>query len=221
MTKKHLKLICETDFYDMKVMIEQDNKNTEKTVRIRGPYAVAETENANKRKYLKSVLESAVKEFKDQFIDTKRSVGELNHPTTIDVDYNNACHLITSMEQDGNIWIGESKVLTHTPKGSLLAGLLVDGVKVGMSTRGVGNINENKEVDDYKLITVDVVHEPSGPGCFMEGILESRDFMINKFGEIVEIPYEELVENLMSLPKNSDAKSQKISQALKSFLKSI
>lgn len=140
---------------------------------------------------------------------------------SIDVDYNNACHLITSMEQDGNVWIGESKVLTHTPKGSLLAGLLMDGVKVGMSTRGVGNINESKEVDDYKLITVDVVHEPSAPGCFMEGILESKNFMINKFGEIVEVPYEKLAEDLMNLPKNSDARSEKIRNALVNFLKDI
>lgn len=221
MNKKHLKLICETDFHDVKILIEQDNKNSQQNISIKGPFAVAGIENANKRVYLEPVLKKAVDEFKKTFIDTSRSVGELNHPTTIDVDYNNACHLIKNMTQDGNIWIGESKVLTHTPKGGLLAGLLIDGVKVGMSTRGVGNINENKEVDDYKLITVDVVHEPSGPGCFMDGILEARDFMINKFGEIVEIPYEKLVDSLISMPKNSDAKSLKISEALKSFLASI
>lgn len=218
---KHFKLICETDFNNIEILTEQDNKNTEKIVKIRGPYIVSETENANKRKYLKSVMEKAVEDFRKNFIETKRSVGELNHPTTIDVDYNNACHLITDLKQEGNIWIGESKVLTHTPKGALLAGLLTDGVQVGISTRGVGNINENKEVDDYKLITADIVHEPSGPGCFMEGILEKREFMINDFGEIVEIPYEELHRNLMTLPKNSDARSQQISEALMSFLTSI
>ncbi len=213
----YLKLICEKDFHDLDILIEQDNKNTKKSVKIRGPFIVAGEENANKRIYLEPVMESAVTEFQRDFISQNRAVGELNHPTTIDVDYNNACHKILSLTKEGNLWIGESEVITGHPKGDILTSLLEHDIKVGMSTRGVGNINEAKEVDEYKLITVDVVHEPSGPGCFMEGILEAKNYMINEHGDIMEIAYNKLEKSLNKLPRYSDEKSLQISDAIKNF----
>jgi len=219
--KKSLKLICETATYDLAIIEEQANGNVGKKLKIRGPYIVAEKRNGNGRKYLTPVMEKSVANFQKDLISTSRAVGELNHPTSIDVNYNNACHLITTLKQESNTWLGESNVLLGTTKGDLLAGLLNNGVRVGMSTRGVGNINEHKEVDEYKLITVDVVHEPSGPGCFMEGILESKNFMINEHGDIVEIAYEKLAQELMNLPRHSDARSIQIAEAIRSFLTQI
>ncbi len=214
----NLKLICETDFHDLDIIIEQDNKNQRPKVMIRGPYIVTETRNGNGRRYITEVMVDSVKTYYDKFIKEERAVGELNHPTSVDVDYNNVCHKITNLKQDGKLWIGESQVLTGTPKGDLLAGLLMNEVKVGISTRGVGNITADKSVDQYKLIAADIVHEPSGPGCFMEGILESKNYMIDEHGNVVEIAYNNLEKNIANLPKPSDEKSAKIYEAIKSFL---
>jgi len=213
-----LKLICETATYDLDIIEEQANENVGKKLKICGPMIIAGKRNGNGRLYLPEIMEKSVSTFDKELISTSRAVGELNHPTSIDVNYNNACHLITNLKQDGNIWLGESNVLLGTTKGDLLAGLLSNGVRVGMSTRGVGNINEQKEVDEYKLITIDVVHEPSGPGCFMEGILESKNFMINEHGDIVEIAYEKLTQELANLPRHTDARSQQIAEAIRNFL---
>lgn len=214
----NLKLICETDFHDLDIIIERDNKNSKPKVMIRGPYIVTEKRNGNGRVYLTEVMEESVKTYYEKFIKDGRAVGELNHPTSVDVDYNNVCHKITNLKQEGNIWIGESQVLVGTPKGDLLAGLLQNEVKVGISTRGVGNITPDKKVDQYKLIAADIVHEPSGPGCFMEGILEAKNYMVNEHGDIVEIAYSNLEKKIETLPTNNAERSAKIYEALMGFL---
>lgn len=216
-----LRMICESEFEELEILVEQKNVHEAPQVKIKGPYIVAEKKNGNGRVYPASVIEKAVEKYKKDFIGTQRSVGELNHPSTIEIDYNNVCHMITDLKREGNIWIGESKILTGTPKGDLVAGLLRNGVKVGISTRGVGNINEKKIVDDYRLITADLVNEPSGPGCFLEGILESKQFMIDSHGDIVEYAYEQIEEDLSDLPNHSDDRAAKILATMAEFLKSI
>jgi hypothetical protein len=216
-----LKMICESEFQDLEILVEQTNIHEAKQIKIRGPYIVAEKKNGNGRVYPAEIIEKAVAKYTKDFIETNRSVGELNHPSTIEIDYNNACHMITSLKREGNLWIGESKILTGTPKGDLVAGLLQNGVKVGISTRGVGNINEKKVVDEYRMITADLVNEPSGPGCFLEGILESKSFMIDTHGDIIEYAYENLTENLADLPNRSDERKAKIVATLADFLQSI
>jgi hypothetical protein len=218
---KPLKLICEAGFNDLDILIEQENKNAPKNVRIRGPYIVANVKNGNGRTYPEKVVESAVKDYMKNFVEKNRAVGELNHPSTVDIDYNNACHKIVDLKKEDNIWVGESQVLTGTPKGDLLAALLQNGVQVGISTRGVGNIDEKKIVDDYRLITADVVYEPSAPGAFMEGILESKSFMIDEHGEIVEMAFEKLEDSTASLSLKSELKKMQIIQALGDFIKAI
>jgi len=202
----YLKLIQETALYDLVILQEQENVHAPKRYRFKGPYAVAEQENANRRKYPERVLDEAVHHYIKDYINTSRAVGELNHSDKAEVDYNNACHKILSMEKDGKQWIGESQVLLGTPKGDLLGGLLMNEVKVGVSTRGVGSImKENNTVNVYKLITVDVVYDPSAPGAFVDGILESKNFMINNHGDIIEVAYTNLEKSLNSLPtKNAN-----------------
>ena len=202
----YLKLIQETALYDLVILQEQENVHAPKRYRFKGPYAVAEQENANRRKYPERVLDEAVHHYIKDYINTSRAVGELNHSDKAEVDYNNACHKILSMEKDGKQWIGESQVLLGTPKGDLLGGLLMNEVKVGVSTRGVGSImKENNTVNVYKLITVDVVYDPSAPGAFVDGILESKNFMLNNHGDIIEVAYTNLEKSLNSLPtKNAN-----------------
>jgi hypothetical protein len=221
MNEDALKLICESDFYDLVVTEEQDHKNSRRKIGVKGPFIVCGVKNGNGREYLEDVMVPAVNEYIEEMIDTKRAVGEMNHPPTTQIDYNNACHRITGLTKDGNIWIGESQVLLGTPKGDLLASLLMNDVRVGMSTRGVGKVDKNKVVQKYKMITVDVVHEPSAPGCFMEGILEAKDFMIDNHGFVVEMAYESAKNQLVSLPTRKEERSQEISRILEEFLRSV
>lgn len=218
---KYLKLMTESVFKDIEILIEQDNKHSSKAVKIRGPYIVAEKKNGNGRIYPADIIEESVKTYDELFIKTNRAVGELNHPTTIDIDYNNVCHKITKLERNDNIWIGESNVLVGTPKGDILAALLINGVQVGISTRGVGNITDDKVVDEYKLITADIVYEPSAPGAFMEGILESKNYLINEHGDIVEVAYNKLENSINKLPLNIEERRLKIVSGLSEFLRSI
>lgn len=217
-----LKLICEYEMKcdELQVMIEQKHANGRKTIKVVGPYIVAEKENANGRIYDRVVMEGAVSEFQKNYIDVSRSVGELNHPDNTEINYEKACHMITSLTQEGNIWMGESKVLTGTPNGDLLGGLLENGVKVGMSTRGVGNVIDGR-VDEYKLVAVDVVSSPSAPGAYVNGILESKNFMVNEYGEIMECAYDQLEKALEILPKDSIAKRHLFATAISQFLNEL
>lgn len=220
---KNLKLICETDMStanNIELLVE-DSGQDNKTYKVRGPYIVAEKKNANGRIYDADVMNSSVEDYIKEYIETKRAVGEMNHPDSVDVDYVNACHLVTSLKREGNIWIGESKILTGTPKGDLYAGLIENGVSTGMSTRGVGNVNSDGRVDEFKLVAVDVVFNPSGPGAFVDGILESRNFLIDEHGQIVEKAYNRLEEELKTLPVRSADKAHKILNALSNFIDEI
>ena len=189
--------------------------------RFGGVDIVAEKKNANGRVYDRAVMEKAVDEFHTNYINMKRSVGELNHPDNTDINYEKACHMITGLKQDGNIWVGESKVLTGVPYGDLLAGLLENGVKVGMSTRGVGNVTGSNRVDEYKLVAVDVVSNPSAPGAFVNGILESKNYMIDTHGDIVECAYAKLENDLTVLPRHSDAKTHLFANAISEFIRKL
>lgn len=212
---KCLKLIVEDDFRDFNLIIEQKNPNEPKFLKVSGPYIVTEKKNANGRVYDRKLMESVIQTFVETKIKTGQSMGELNHPTHTNINPKEACHRITSLiqsKENETIWIGESIVLTSssdgtikgTPNGDILASIVQHGGKIGMSTRGVGEINEHNRIDkDYTLITVDCVTDPSGPGCFVDGILESKNFMVNVHGEIVEIAYDHLNKRLDNIPTHS------------------
>ena len=207
-----MKLIVETEFNDFDLIIEQDNKNSQKLMKIRGPYIVSEKKNANGRVYKKGLMERSVNLFNETVIKQGLAMGEMNHPDHTEINYDRACHRITNLVQEGNIWIGESVVLTSSPDGSvkgtpmgdILASILQHGGKPGMSTRGVGEISEGGVIDkEYKLITVDAVSSPSGPGCFVNGILESKNFIIDTHGDIIEATYEKFENGLKDIPTHS------------------
>lgn len=220
---KILKLLVESEFHDYDVMLEQASAEGKKSLKLRGPYIVAGTENANKRNYDPDVTARAVDRYDSEFIKTSRSMGELNHSPSVEVDPQKACHLVTDLKRDGNVWIGTSKVLVGTPMGDLLAGLIQNGVKIGMSTRGAGNLNSRGVVDEYKLISIDAVWNPSGPGCMAESLYESRGYMLDNYGNLqpVEQAYDRLGLMLSHLPKKSEDKNQAVINAFDEFFKSL
>ena len=209
-----LKLLTETLYTDVDIetIVEQKNPNEAKFLKIKGPYIVSEKKNVNGRTYSRGLMENSVAEWKKEWLDTKRSYAELNHPEYIKVDPKNASDLIVSLEQQGDLWIGESIVLCSdfahnikgTANGDTLAALIQHGGKIGKSTRGVGQISEDKRVDKvYKLITIDTVVDPSGPGCMVDGILESKEFLITAHGDIMENAIEKFAASVSNIPSHS------------------
>ena len=129
-------------------------------------------------------------------------MGELNHPTTADVDLERACHMVTELTQDGNVFYGKSKVLT-TPCGQIVRALINDGVKVGMSSRALGSLEEGSNhnvVRNLKLVAVDCVADPSYPKAFVNGILESKQWGLADSGKYEEA-YDQFEESIGKLPK--------------------
>jgi len=227
----HAKLLIETtDPTDFEYIIEEKNGKSDKEVYIKGPYAMATTIpeecNKNKRMYCPDEMRAEVKRYTEQMINTKRALGELNHPTSADVDLERACHLVESLvpsSDNPNIYIGKSKVLS-TPSGLIVRSLIQDGAAVGMSTRSLGKLlpcEDNSEVSivqDMRLVAVDCVADPSFGEAFVNGILESKQYVLDKYGQYVEA-YESFEGSLTSLPK-TDVESY-IKENILTFLDKI
>ena len=145
----------------------------------------------------------------------------LNHPKYLDVNLERVCHKVTKLEKDGDYYIGESDILRDTPKGDILYGLLKNKVRIGISTRGAGKIGYDNTMEKFILKAFDIVHDPSGYDCFVNGVFESKEYMINTHGELVEFSYDKLEKDLMNLPKYSEDKKLFIVNSLDEFIKSL
>lgn len=185
---------------DISTSIIEEAEGTKSTF-IEGIFAQAELPNRNHRVYPKRVLESAIDSYQE-LVKANRALGELNHPTTPTVDPERACIKIEKLTWDGNNVIGKARVLS-TPKGKLLEALIRDKVQLGVSTRGLGSVHrtkfKNEDVsmvgDDYQIRAIDVVHNPSGIDCFVDGILENVEFYYNN-GVLCEREIELIESNI-------------------------
>ena len=184
-------------------ILEEQSKDGVKNLYIKGPYMMAEDVNRNKRYYPSSELKREVDRYIKDMIKENRSMGELNHPTTAEVDLERACHIVTDMWQEGKTFFGKSKVLS-TPCGQIVKSLINDGVKVGMSSRALGQLTEEKnginKVSDMKLVAIDCVSDPSCPKAFVNGILENKNFIITSDGTYEET-YDKFEKGLDTLPR--------------------
>lgn len=181
---------------------EETNKNSPSNLYIKGPYMMAEGVNRNNRLYPKDELVREVARYNEEMVVPGRAMGELNHPTSADVDLERACHIVTEITQDDNIFYGKSKVLT-TPCGQIVRALINDGVKVGMSSRALGTLEEgstHNTVKNMKLVAIDCVADPSYPKAFVNGILESKQWVLADDGKYEEL-YDKFEESVSSLPK--------------------
>tara|TARA_R110002020_G_scaffold306928_6_gene522823 strand:+ start:3795 stop:4460 length:666 start_codon:yes stop_codon:yes gene_type:complete len=199
-----LNLVCENpDLNDQfEIIEEQTNKDSPSNLFIKGPYMMAEGVNKNKRMYPLHELEREVARYNEEMVKPGRAMGELNHPSTADVDLERACHIVTEMTQDGNIFYGKSKVLS-TPCGKIVRALVNDGVKVGMSSRALGTLEEGREhntVKNMNLVAIDCVADPSYPKAFVNGILESKQWVLADDGKYEEI-YDNFERAVGKLPK--------------------
>ena len=196
---KKLKMITESN-YDVKV--EKDNK---KNLYIEGLFALAETKNENGRVYPKGLLEREIDKVKNTSVKNKSCLGELEHPTNRSQTLlERAAIMIESLEWDNNNVYGRAKVLENTPSGYILKGLLDSDVRIGISSRGLGETRYDESrkcevvTDSYNLLCWDCVQSPSTPGAFVNGILEGKEFPIyNEKEEKPKSPTDEQIRQAL------------------------
>jgi hypothetical protein len=173
-----MKLITE-EAQDIKVLTEE--RNGKKTFYIQGIFMEANSTNRNKRQYSRDVLENAVNDYVKTYVNENRALGELGHPPGPSINLDRVSHIIESLKQDGNRFIGKAKLL-DTPMGKIAQNLYEAGIKLGISTRGVGSLiptqyGYSMVAKDFKLATADIVHDPSCQTAFVEGIMEGVNWL--------------------------------------------
>ncbi len=198
-----LKLITQAPIVEgLDFLIEEGNKDKPASLYVTGVYMVADEKNRNNRIYSREEMQKEVNRYNEEFVTKNRALGELEHPQSATVNSERACHLITELRMDDNIVRGKSKILS-TPMGKVMESLVRDGVKMGMSSRALGQLEDKGGVNivkNMKLITIDAVADPSAPGAFVNGILESKNFIIKQDGGYEEV-YNAFENKLSSLPR--------------------
>jgi hypothetical protein len=158
------------------------SEGTSKDLYIEGVFLQSEMANKNKRIYPKSVMEKEVARYMKEYVDSKRAFGELGHPEGPTINLDRVSHIITSLREDGNNYIGRAKIL-NTPMGNIVKGLIEGGAQLGVSSRGMGTLKEkedgiNEVQNDFYLATAaDIVADPSAPDAFVQGIMENKEWM--------------------------------------------
>jgi hypothetical protein len=174
-----MKLLPEGNFEDVQVLVEESNGK--KNLYIEGIFLQGDIKNRNGRVYPFNVLEREVGRYNESYVSAGRALGELGHPDGPTVNLDRVSHKIVSLKAEGSNFIGKAQILS-TPMGSIAKNLLESGVKLGVSSRGMGSIEErngaNYVRDDFMLATAaDIVSDPSAPDAFVNGIMEGKEWV--------------------------------------------
>jgi hypothetical protein len=173
---KLIKEINETVSY---LVEESDGK---KSLHIEGPFLVSEKKNRNGRLYEFNTMRKEVARYTEEYINKHRAFGELGHPESPSINLDRVSHMITSLKEDGQQWIGKAKIL-DTPMGNIAKSLIEGGAQLGVSSRGMGSLKNVNGVnvvqpDFYLATAADIVADPSAPGAFVQGIMEGKEWML-------------------------------------------
>jgi len=200
-----MKLISEFNDHEVSSVIVEENAKGEKEYFIQGVFMQSEIKNRNGRVYPKDIMEKEVNRYRENFIEKKRAFGELGHPEGPTINLDRVSHLITSLEEDGNNYIGKAKILS-TPNGQIVRNLINDGAKLGVSSRGLGSLEQKGGAQyvkgDFKLATAaDIVADPSAPEAFVEGIMEGVEWIYEN-GVLKALEAEKMRDTLMSTKRS-------------------
>ena len=235
---KVFKMITESTS-DIEMIKEAVDPNLPQTMKFRGVFMVSEQRNGNGRIYPYEELKKEVDRFRVEMIDTDRALMELEHPSSCEIDPTRACARILKIDEDNKSWIGEAVILCSDEKhgikgtvcGDTLAALTNYGTKWGVSSRAMGTVDEKSGiVSDLHLVTLDAVMNPSigemvtaDGNRFVNGILESKQWICNIHGELVESKFNALEKNLAKMPNTFDSKKRAahVGKALTDFFNSI
>ena len=192
-----MKLIRE-EIETAKVTITE-GKNGKKSHFIEGVFLQGEIKNRNGRMYPISTLQREAVNYNKKYIEKGRALGELGHPDGPTINLDRVSHLITSLKQEGNNYVGKARLL-DTPMGNIAKNLIDEGVKLGVSSRGLGTIRERDGVkvvmDDFMLATAaDIVADPSAPDAFVNGIMEGKEWIYNN-GAVQEQTVEQIKKRI-------------------------
>ncbi len=179
-----------------------ESHDGEKSHYIKGIFLQSSIKNRNGRMYPEEVMDKEVGRYLKEVVEAKRAMGELGHPQGPQINLDRVSHIITELTKDGKNYIGKAK-LTETPFGNTAKGLIKSGVKLGVSSRGLGSLKPNKDgimevQDDFRLATAaDIVADPSAPDAFVEGIMENVEWFYDPVkGTWQEQRLEEIKQNL-------------------------
>jgi hypothetical protein len=217
-----MKLITEVN-EELEVFEIDEDSTGKKSLYLEGVFLQAETVNKNKRTYPREILEREVKRYNKDYIKESRAFGELGHPEGPTINLERVSHMITSLRRSGNDWIGKAKVMRETPYGKIVESILKEGAKLGVSSRGMGSLEEQKDgtkvvKDDFFLATAaDIVADPSAPNAFVNGIMEGREWVWNngliQEGEIARM------KKVLDVPKQE--RELKALQVFEDFLSKL
>tara|TARA_S200000501_G_scaffold379017_1_gene446450 strand:- start:16012 stop:16659 length:648 start_codon:yes stop_codon:yes gene_type:complete len=183
-----MKLIAE-EIVEVNFLTEDNGGKTSHF--IEGVFLQGEIKNRNGRMYPIDTLQREVDTYNESYVSKGRALGELGHPDGPQINLDRVSHKIVSLRQEGNNFIGKAKIL-ETPMGKIAKNLLDEGVKLGVSSRGLGSIERRGDMnvvkDDFMLATAaDIVADPSAPDAFVEGIMEGKDWVWNSGWEESQI----------------------------------
>lgn len=214
-----MKLIAE--YNDSNLEVIEEKVNGKKTLCIEGVFMQADAKNRNGRVYEKTILENAVDKYVKEQVSQGRAVGELNHPDGPTINLDKVSHKITELKFDGSNVIGKASIL-NTPMGNIVTGLLEGGVKLGVSSRGMGSLVQKNGTSyvgkDFMLATVDIVQDPSAPEAFVNGIMEGVDWIWNN-GILTAQEIESIETEIKRTPKKHLAEAE--IKAFKNFLSKL
>ena len=214
-----MKLITET-IEDVKLITEE--KNGKKLLYIEGVFLQSELKNRNGRMYPFAVLDREVKRYNEEYVKSKRALGELGHPDGPTINLDRVSHRITSLKAEGNNFIGKAQIL-DTPMGNIAKNLLGEGVQLGVSSRGMGSIDKQESCnvvrDDFMLTTAaDIVADPSAPDAFVNGIMEGKEWVWNN--GVLQEKYVSSIKKELDQATLHNIQERKVS-AFKQFLKGL
>jgi hypothetical protein len=215
-----MKLISE--YHDSNIQVITEAKSDgKKEYFIEGVFMQADKKNRNGRIYERSILENAVNKYVKEQVKTGRAVGELNHPDGPGINLDKVSHRITELRFEGSDVIGKASIL-QTPMGKIVEGLLEGGVKLGVSSRGMGSLEKKNGVmqvgKDFMLATVDIVQDPSAPEAFVNGIMEGVDWIWDN--GILKPQEIEIIETEIKEARNMRSSDIEI-KAFKNFLSKL
>ena len=215
-----MKLFCDIN-EDIQILTEEATPG-KKNYYIEGVMLQADIKNRNNREYPMEVLEPEVKRYSDTFVKQKRAFGELGHPEGPVINLERVSHMITDLRREGKNFIGRAKIM-DTPYGKIVQNLIDEGAKLGVSSRGMGTL-EQKEgrsfvKNDFQLATAAViVADPSAPDAFVRGIMEGKEWVWNN-GIIVERKVEEMKQEVKKASRR-DLEEAKI-RVFERFLRNL
>jgi hypothetical protein len=214
-----MKLICEVN-EGIEVLTEE--KNGQKAYFIEGTFLQGDIKNRNGRIYEFKMLRDKVENYRKEFVEQKRAFGELGHPDGPTINLERVSHMIVELAPDGKNFYGKAKIM-DTPYGKIVKNLIDEGAKLGVSSRGVGSLEEKQGAsyvkDDFRLSTAaDIVADPSAPEAFVRGVMEGREWVYEN-GLLVAKEADEIKESIRKA--SSRHLEEQMAKAFKKFLRHL